>query len=278
MTDLSTPPALAALPYGSSGAGTGSPRRGRRLRQSLALCRRNLLQLRGEPLQALDIAMPMVLGLLFLSAFGGAIGRAGTDYTQYLLPGIMIQAVTIVSMATGIGLNQDFGTGLIDRLRALPIARSSVLVGRIAADLCRMVIGLLLVFGFALAAGLRIHGGVAGTLAALALVLAFGAALSWVSAFVGLMIRSPQTVQSLGFVWLIPLQFGSSLFVPAGTMPGWLQTFVALNPMTLVCDATRGLLAGTDATRPALGTLAWIVAVTLVFAPAAVRRYARRVL
>jgi oleandomycin transport system permease protein len=248
------------------------------VRQSLAICRRNLVQLRGEPLQALDVAMPMLLGLLFLFAFGGAIGRGGTDYTQYLLPGIMIQAVTIVSMATGIGLNQDFGTGLIDRFRSLPIARSSVLVGRILADLVRMAAGLLLVFGFALAAGLRVDGGPAGTLAALALALGFGTALSWVSALVGLMIRAPQTVQSLGFIWMIPLQFGSSLFVPADTMPGWLRGFVAVNPMTLVCDATRALLAGTNATVPVLGSLLWIVGLTLVFAPVAVRRYARWVL
>lgn len=265
---------LPAVPQQVSGAPLGP---GRLLRQSGAICRRNLLQLRGEPLQALDVVMPMVLGLLFLGAFGGAVGRTGTDYARYLLPGIMVQAVTIVSMATGIGLNQDFGGGFIDRLRALPIARSSVLAGRIAADLIRMAAGLLLVFGFALAVGLRVHGGPLGTLAALALVLAFGTALSWVSAFVGLAIRSPQTVQSLGFVWMIPLQFGSSLFVPAGTMPAWLRPFVAVNPMTQVCDATRGLLGGTAATGPVLGTLAWTVGVTLVFAPAAVRRYGRRV-
>jgi oleandomycin transport system permease protein len=274
MTGLPTAP-----PPQRQRARTVSAARCRRLlRHSAALCRRTLWQLRGEPLQALDVVMPMIIGLVFLSAFGGAIGRSGTDYTQFLLPGLLVQAVMIVSMATGIGLNQDFGTGLIDRLRALPIDRSAVLVGRIAADLVRTTAGLLLVFGFALVVGLRVDGGAGGAVAALALVLAFGVALCWVSAFIGLVIRSPQTVQSLGFVWMIPLQFGSSLFVPAGTLPDWLRTVVALNPMTLVCDAARGLLAGTDATAAASGALAWTVGITLVFAPAAVRRYARRVL
>jgi oleandomycin transport system permease protein len=252
--------------------------RGRWLRQSRAILRRNLLQVKGDPLQALDIVMPMVLGVIFISVFGGAIRRnGGTNYTQYLLPGIMIQAISIVSVTTGISLNLDFSTGMMDRFRSLPIARMSVLIGRVAADVCRMAAALVLVFAFSLAIGFRVKGGLVAALGALLLVLAFGIALAWISAFIGLAIRSPQTVQSIGYVWLVPLQFGSSLFVPTDTLPHWLQGLVGFNPMTLICDAVRNLMLGADAARPLAGALAWIVGVTVVFAAAAVRQYARRV-
>lgn len=256
----------------------GAPRRelGKALRQSMAICRRNLMQLKGEPAQALDVITPMLLAVIFIFAFGGAIG-GGTDYKQYLLPGIMIQAVAIVSMATGIGLNLDFSTGMMDRFRSIPIARSSVLIGRIAADLCRMALGVVLVFVFALVIGFRVVGGPLAVVGAFLLMLAFGTALSWISAFVGLVIRSPQTVQSMGFVWMIPLQFGSSLYVPTSTMPGWLRVFVELNPMTLICDASRGLLLGVSAADSVAGSVAWIAGLIVVFAPLAVLRYVRRV-
>jgi len=261
---------------GVVGFGAAPHGRGRLLRQSMAICRRNLVQLKGDPLQALDVAMPMLLGVIFISVFGGAIGNTGTDYTQYLLPGIMIQAVSIVSMATGINLNLDFNTGMMDRFRSLPIARAAVLAGRIAADLCRMTLAVLLVFGFALVIGFQVPGGPLRAIGALLLMLAFGAALSWISAYVGLVIRSPQTVQSFGFVWLIPLQFGSSLFVPTNTMPGWLRGVVELNPMTLICDACRNLMSGVDTTGSVIGSIAWIAGLIAVFAVAAVRRYGRR--
>jgi len=251
-------------------------RRGRLLRQSGALLRRNLLQFKGDPLQALDILMPMALGGIFIAVFGGAVRDIGTDYTQYLLPGIMIQAVSIVSVATGIGLSMDFATGTMDRFRALPVARASVLIGRVAADVCRMAVALLLVFLFSLVIGFRVEGGPAGALGALLLMLAFGVALSWISAFIGLAIRAPQTVQSVGYAWLVPLQFVSSLFVPTSTMPGWLQGVVTVNPMTLICDSARGLMLGTDVARPLAGALAWITGITVLFAVAAVRQYTRR--
>ncbi|WP_030431031.1 ABC transporter permease [Allokutzneria albata] len=255
---------------------------GRVLRQSLAICRRNLLQLKGDPLQALDVVMPMLLAGVFISVFGGAIGgtasgaAAGADYKQYLLPGIMIQAVSVVSMATGIGLNMDFDSGMMDRFRSISIARSSVLVGRIAADLCRMTVGLALVFLFSLVIGFRPEGGAPATLASIALMLAFGVALAWISAFIGLAIRSPQTVQSVGFAWLVPVQFASSLFVPTATMPDWLRPVIELNPITLVCDACRNLMLGVDATAALTGALLWIGALIAVFAPASVVCYSRR--
>ncbi|WP_344881104.1 ABC transporter permease [Allokutzneria multivorans] len=248
------------------------------LRQSLAICRRNLLQLKGDPLQAFDVIMPMLLAGVFISVFGGAIGGAavGSDYKQYLLPGIMIQAVSVVSMATGIGLNMDFDSGMMDRFRSISIARSSVLIGRITADLCRMAVGLALVFLFSLAIGFRPQGGTLATLASIALMLAFGVALAWISAFIGLAIRSPQTVQSVGFAWLVPVQFASSLFVPTDTMPDWLRPVIELNPITLVCDACRNLMLGVDATGTVIGALLWIGALIAVFAPASVVCYSHR--
>jgi len=247
------------------------------LRHSAAICRRNLAQMKSEPLQLLDVAlMPIVLSLIFLYMFGGAIGGGTEEYRRYLMPGMMVETIALAARATGLGLNLDFSTGMMDRFRALPVARSAVLAGRIGADVCRMLIGQLTMLGFAFAIGFRVQTGPLAVLGAVLLLLAFGTALSWVTAFIGLVVRSPQTVDTAGFIWMIPLQFGSSMFVAPSTMPGWLQAFAKINPITLVCDAVRNLLVGGPLMQPVLGALAWTVVLTAVFAPLAVRRYTRR--
>ncbi|WP_344881136.1 ABC transporter permease [Allokutzneria multivorans] len=252
-------------------------RTARTARHVVALSRRNLLQLRAEPLRLVDATvMPMVLSLIFLYLFGGAISKGQGEYVLYLMPGMMVEAIAFASRATGIGLNLDFATGIMDRFHAMPIARSAVLGGRITADVVRMAVALAVMFAFALVVGFRVQTGPVEVLAAVLLLLAFGSALCWVSAYVGLLVRSPQAVGSVGFLWMIPLQFGSSMFVPPVTMPGWLQAFAAINPVTSVCDAARGLLTGGPVAQPVLLSLAWIVGLTAVFAPLAVRRYTRR--
>ncbi|WP_281287601.1 ABC transporter permease [Amycolatopsis rhizosphaerae] len=243
----------------------------------MAICRRNLLHMRGSPMQLVSTAVfPMLFGIVLIYVFGGAIGNGRIDYKEYVLPGITFQTVAVASRLTGIWLNLDFTSGMMDRFRSFPIARSSVLIGRITADVCRMVIALVLMFAFGFAIGFRASSPLA-VLASMLLMVGLGMALSWVSAFIGLMLRRPQSVQTAASMWMIPLQFGSSMFVPLDTMPGWLRIFAEVNPVTLVCDACRALLAGTDALMPVAGTVFWILGTTAVFGPLTVMRYARRV-
>lgn len=247
------------------------------VRHTVAIARRNLLQVRNDPGQLLDATvMPMVFTLVFVYVFGGAIARDQHDYLQFLMPGIMVQTLAFGSRATGIGLSLDFGNGLMDRFRSLPIARSAVLAGRITADLCRLLLGQLVMFGFALVVGFRVGTGPMGVLGAGVVLMLYGTALCWVSAFIGLVLRSTQTVQTVGFLWTIPLQFGSSMFVPADTMPGWLQAFSSVNPTTLVIDTCRGLLVGGPVAQHLAGALVWVVALVAGFAPLSIWCYRRR--
>jgi len=247
------------------------------VRQSLVIARRNLMKIKGDPGLLLDATvMPMIFALMYVYVLGGAIAGTTDNYRQFLVPGIMALTITIVSRTTGIGMSVDFSNGVVDRFRSLPIARSAVLSGRIIADVARMVLSELVILAFALIIGFRIHTGPVQVLAALGLLTAFGIALSWVSAFIGLSMRSVQTVETVTTLWLVPLQLGSSLLTPESTMPGWLQAFVSVNPMTLVLDACRGLLGGGPYAASALGALAWIVGIIAVFAPLSIGQYSRR--
>ncbi|MFI7075464.1 ABC transporter permease [Micromonospora sediminicola] len=248
------------------------------LRHSFAIARRNLLQVRNDPGQLVDSAlMPIVFTLIFLYVFGGAIwsGREG-DYRQYLLPGIMVQTIMFASRATGFTLSMDFGTGIMDRFRSLPIARSAVLSGRIIADVARLLLGQVIMLSFALLIGFEVRTSLLLAVGAVALVLLYGTALAWLSAVIGLVLRSPTTVSSAGFLWMIPLQFGSSMLVPTSTMPGWMRAFAEVNPTTLVTDACRNMLIGGPWTGAATNALAWSVGILVVAVPLAVRLYNRR--
>jgi len=252
-------------------------RPGATLRHSLAIARRNLIQLRNDPEQLLDaMLMPLVITLIFVYVFGGAIGNGSADYQRFLIPGIMVQIVTFAARSTGIGLSFDFANGLMDRFTTLPIARSAVLTGRIVADMCRMLLGLMVMFLFALIMGFRVETDLLSAVAALALLLLYGMAFCWVSAFVGLTIRNPETVQSIGFLWTLPLQFGSSMFVDPATMPTWLRIFSQINPTTSIVDASRALLTGGPTAGPVLHSLAWTAGLVILFAPLSIIRYRRR--
>lgn len=270
----------SAPSQGASSAGhrprrTVSPRAA--ARHSLVIARRDLVKAMNAPEQVIDaVVMPMVLTVVFVYLLGGAIEHNRGDYLQYLMPGIMVQAVGFSSQSTGIGLNVDFSTGVMDRFRSLPIARSAVLTGRILSDTCRLLVGQLVLFAFAFALGFRAHGGLVPTLGAIGLLLFYGMALCWVSAFIGLTLRSPSTVQSLGFIWMMPLQFTSSLFVPTDTLPNWLRVVAQVNPATFVINSCRGLLNGDLSTSDLVGALLWLTFVVVVFAPLAVRRYRHR--
>jgi len=219
---------------------------------------------------------PIIFLLLFNFVFGGAV-TAGTNvtYINYLLPGILAQTALFGAIQTGVGLAEDLNKGVIDRLRSLPIARYAVLAGRTLADSVRniFVITLLCVVGATL--GFRFHEGVISFLLGALLIVFFAFAFSWISGVVGLLLKDPETVQVAGFLWVFPLVFASSVFVPVATMPSWLQVFARNQPVTQVVNAVRYLTQGgvPNGMTYVWISLLWIVGIIAVFAPLAVWRY-----
>jgi ABC transporter DrrB family efflux protein len=191
-------------------------------------------------------------------------------------PGIVVQTAIFGALITGLGLTEDLEAGVVDRFRSLPIARSAVLIGRTAADAVVNVMTLIVMVLVGVAVGFRPSQPVYDLALAFALVLAFSYVFSWISAFVGLTVRDPETAQSTGFIWVFPMTFASSAFVPTDSMPGVVRWFADVNPVTLAVDAARALTVGQgDATRPALQTLAWLAGLLIVFVPLAVRAFRR---
>jgi ABC transporter DrrB family efflux protein len=217
---------------------------------------------------------PVMFVLLFRYVFGGAIDTGSTDYVNFLLPGIIVQTAIFGGLVTGIGLGQDVVAGVVDRFRSLPIARSAVLFGRTAADVVMNVMTLIVMLLVGFAVGFRPGEPVWSIALALLLVLGFAYTFSWISAFIGLAVKDPETAQSAGMLWVFPLTFASSAFVPTDSMPGVVQAFAEVNPVSLAVDAARALMIGEgDALGPALGTLAWIAGLLAIFIPLAVRAF-----
>jgi ABC transporter DrrB family efflux protein len=222
------------------------------------------------------LIQPVIFVLLFRYVFGGAIDTGSVDYVDFLLPGIIVQSAVFGALVTGLGLTEDMKTGVVDRFRSLPIARSAVLIGRTAADMVMNVMTLTVIVIVGVIIGFRPSEPVYDLVLAFALVLAFSYVFSWISAFVGLSVKNPETAQSVGFIWVFPLVFASSAYVPTDSMPGAVQAFAEINPVTLAVDATRALTIGDgDVLAPALGTLAWLVGLLIVFVPLAVRAFRR---
>jgi len=245
--------------------------------QTAVLTRRNLLHVWSDPQQLVGMTIqPLMFLLLFVYVFGGAIAGSSRAYIQFVLPGLVVQGVTFWAMQTAVGLNTDFQRGLIDRFRSLPIARSAVVAGRILADVLRTGWGTLITVAAGMAFGFRLHTTLPGALGAFGLILAWGFALSWLMAFLGVSLRSAETVQTAGFLLVMPLGFASSVFAPASTMPGWLQAFVKVNPVTVVTDAARGLMLGGPVADPLLKSAVWLTAITVVSWALTVRRYRAR--
>src|SRR5437868_12053358 len=213
-----------------------------------AMTKRNLLRyLRLPNLLVFSTIQPVMFVLLFVYVFGGAIGAAlpkGVSYKDFLMPGIFVQTVIFGSVQTGVGLADDLAKGMIDRFRSLPMARSAVLGGRTLSDTVRNVFVVLLMTGVGLLIGFRFHGGFVPSVAGLGLTVLFGFAFSWISALIGMSVRDPEAAQAAGFIWVFPLIFASSAFVPVQTMPSWLQTFARNNPITHVINAIRALIQG----------------------------------
>ena len=246
---------------------------------SAVVTMRNLRHFWRQPdLLIFSTIQPIMFVVLFVYVFGGAVGLAlppGVTYVDYLLPGIFVQSVTFRASNTAVGLSEDLRRGVIDRFRSMPMARSAVLLGRTTADLVRniLIIGLMVAVGYLV--GFRFQAGVIPALACVALVAAFGFALSWIFAFVSLVVRGAETAQTAGFVLLFPLVFASSVFVPVSTLPSWLQPIAKASPVTLTADAARTLALTGGVPDSLWGSLAWIVGIVALFVPLSVWRYRR---
>ncbi len=247
----------------------------RAARDAWVIVIRNLIVLRRMPtLIVFSSVQPIMFVLLFRYVFGGAI-ETGGNYVDYLMPGIFAQTVTFGAIQTGIGLADDASSGLIDRLRTLPMSRGALLLGRTLSDLVRNLFVLTLMVVVGMLVGFRPEVTLGGALLAIAVVLAWSFAVSWFAALVGLRNADAETTQAVMFPMVFPLTFASSAFVPTSTMPDWLRAFAENQPLTLVVNAVRGLVTpGSPAGDPWLA-LTWAAAMVAIAAPLAVRTYRR---
>ena len=247
------------------------------LTNTLTIARRNLLHIKADPERLVEMTIqPFMFLALFVYVFGGAIAGSSREYLQFAVPGILVQSLSFTPFTTALGLNVDFQRGLIDRFRSLPIARSAVIGGRIVADGARIIWSILIITGFGALLGFRLTGGVAGFLGAFLLLTAFGLTMCWPMAFIGVTARSTESVNSWAFMLILPLTFASSAFAQVETMPGWLQAFVKVNPVTHVIDATRGLMLGGPVAEPLVDAVIWLALITAFFAPLTIARYRKR--
>jgi ABC-2 type transport system permease protein/oleandomycin transport system permease protein len=247
------------------------------LRDSLVLTERNLRQVPRVPeLLVFATIQPVIFVLLFRYVFGGAInvGR-GSTYVNYLMAGIFVQTVTFGAFTTGIGLAEDLSRGLIDRFRSLPMSRIAVLLGRTLADLVRNTFVVAVMLAVGLAVGFRPTGDPLQWLGAGGMLLLVSFSFSWIGATIGLAVRSVEAVQSAGFIWLFPLTFASSAFVPTSTMPGWLRSFADAQPITQVVNTVRAWVLGQSAGTAGWAALAWCLGILAVFVPLSVAIYRR---
>jgi ABC-2 type transport system permease protein len=237
---------------------------------------RNLKTLFRTP-QALIFAtvQPVIFVLLFRYAFGGAIRVPGVDYVNFLMPGVFAQAVAFGAIGTAVGLSTDMRSGILVRFRTLPMARIAVLAGRTTADLARNIAVVVVMTGVGFAVGFRSGHGAGGLLAALGLVVVFSYAFSWVFVALGLSVSDPEAAQAISVPIIFLLVFTSSAFVPATTMPGWLQAVGTHQPVNALVNAERALVTGGPAAHDVLIALAWSAGVLLVFVALSVRAYAR---
>ncbi|HEY2302573.1 MAG TPA: ABC transporter permease [Acidimicrobiales bacterium] len=246
---------------------------------ALAMTKRNLTRyVRIPTLLVFSTIQPIMFVLLFVYVFGGAVKGSlppGTKYVEFLMPGIFVQTVVFGSTQTGVGLAEDLSKGMIDRFRSLPMARSAVLAGRTLGDSVRNTFVVVLMTVVGVLVGFRFLAGFVPAVAALVLVVAFGFAFTWISAMIGLAVHDVESAQTAGFIWVFPLVFASTVFVPLSSMPGWLQAFARINPITCTANAVRALTLGGPTTLPVLYSLAWIVGILVVFMPLATRNYRR---
>lgn len=249
----------------------------RALRDSRIILWRQLVQLPRIPeVLVFALIQPVMFVLLFRYVFGGAIATPGESYVNYLMPGIFAQTVAFGAVASGIGLAEDLRRGIIDRFRSLPMARSAVLVGRTASDLVRNLGVVLVMYAVGLLVGFRPPGSIGAQALGFLLLLLTSFAFSWIGVVIALSMKTVEAVQSAGFIWLFPLTFASSAFVPTDTMPAWLQVFADNQPFTLVVNAVRALFLDQPIGDEAWLCVAWMAGIIAVMVPLATRRYRRQ--
>lgn len=253
---------------------SGRVRAGASLRQTATMAWRSLVAVKHNPLELVDYSItPIMFVFLFTYVMGGQMAGSPDAYLKYALPGIIVQNMFFMTIYTAMALNTDLTKGVFDRLRSLPIARSAPLIGRISADLVKHLWATLLMIGLGLTLGFRVTGGLGGFLAGVLLLIAFAAAVSWCAVLIGMLAGDAEKVQAFGFTLIFPITFTSSAFVLVETMPGWLQAWVHVNPVTHLSDAFRGLLLGGEVGRPLTWTLVWAAGIAVVFYPLAMRAY-----
>jgi ABC transporter DrrB family efflux protein len=247
------------------------------LSDTLAITRRNLLVWTRVPAYLVfTVIQPVMFVLMFRYVFGGAINVPGhISYVDFLMPGILAQTAAFATVGTAISLAQELKKGVIDRLRSMPMARSAVLSGRLVADTGRMLVTVLIVVGVGYAVDFRFLNGFGPAVLMIVLAMVFGLAMCLISAFTGLAIGDEESVQAFGLIWLFPLTFLSSAFVPISSMPGWLQAFANNQPVTYVIDTMRALALGGPIEANLWKSIAWLAGIFLVFGPLAVRAYKR---
>lgn len=248
------------------------------LRDGCVLAGRGIRKIRRNPEHLVDVTVQPVLFLvMFGYLFGGAIAGSTAAYLQDLVPGLMAPSVLMATLSAGVGLNTDAGSGMFDRFRSMPIARSAPLTGVVLAGAVRYLIAVGVVLAVGAVLGFRVRTGPAEVLVATALLVAAGLCFCWVTVFLGMVLRHPDGVQGTAVALFMPLVFASSVFVPDATMPHWLRAWSAVNPVSLLTEAVRGLLNGRPVEAPLAGALAWLAGVLVVFFPLAIRAYLRRV-
>jgi ABC transporter DrrB family efflux protein len=243
---------------------------------TLVVAERNLVRLpRAPDLLLAFTVQPVMFVLLFVYVFGGAIQTPGYEYVDYLIPGIIVQNIAFGGFVTALGLNEDLHKGLIDRFRSLPMARAAVLAGRTLADVVTNTLSVVVLLATGLIIGFSFNASAGEIVGGIGLLLLFGYAFSWVFALLGLLVSSPESANSVGFIAVFPLTFISSAFVPVKSMPAALEWFAEINPFTIQVDAMRALWLGAPAGNSVWGAAVWSLVILAIFAPLAVARYRR---
>ncbi|MEU7644435.1 ABC transporter permease [Streptomyces huasconensis] len=256
---------------------TGRPPRPSALSASLTFGWRAMLKIKHVPEQLFDVtAFPIMMVLMYTYLFGGALAGSPSEYIQYLLPGILVMSVVMITMYTGVSVNTDIEKGVFDRFRTLPIWRPSVMVGYLLGDALRYAIASVVILTVGLIMGFRPDGGFVGVVAGIAVLLVFSFAFSWIWTMFGLLLRTEKSVMGVSMMVIFPLTFLSDIFVKPETMPGWLQAFVNNNPITHVSSAVRALMDGTSPTTELAWTFGWALLLVAVFGPVTMRLYNRK--
>lgn len=273
MTATTTAPP-AAPPRRARGS---TARRWPLARHSLTLARRNLVKTLRNPGELVDaVILPVVFLVVFVYLFGGAVAGSTHAYLQYLFPGILVLTTVLTGqVATGLSIVQDMQKGVFDRFRSMPVPRAAMLWGSVLADAVRYVIALAVLFAVGYALGFRVETGLLPTLAACGLAIALGFSLCWLTVLVAVLLRNEIMVSTVGFLLPFPLVFGTGMAAPVETMPGWLQAWADVNPVSRAIEAVQGLLLGGPVAGPVVATLGWSAVFLAVFGSVAVAAYRR---